>query len=64
MRAVITMLFLVLVICSTQNPGRSGKKATGDTGRDSFLQEGNRCEECSPFIIAHSLAQEMRESPL
>lgn len=30
--------------------------------RDSFLQKGNSCEECSPFIIAHSFAQEMRES--
>src|SRR6266487_3190616 len=61
-RAVITIWFSVLVICSTQNPGSSGKKAIGDTGRDSFLQEGNSGEACSPFIIAHSLAQEMRES--
>ena len=30
--------------------------------KDSFLQKGNRGEECSPFIIAHPLAQEMRES--
>ena len=34
----------------------------GDTVKDSFLQKGIRGEECSPFIRAHSSAQEMPES--
>ncbi len=29
---------------------------------DSFLHMGDVCEDCSPFIIPHPLAQEMRES--
>ena len=61
-RAVITMWFSVLVMCSTQKPGRSGNKAIGDMDVDSFLHMGYVGEDCLLFIIPHPLAQEMRES--